>query len=121
MHILVADPDLALLRDIAQALEQVGHRVTKAGDGMTAWGYLLGIKPPDLLVTGIYLGPQMPPGTALGFHASACTPRIPVLYLITGPEQAQLIDPDHGAVLLKPFLPASLTAIVHQLLIQRCS
>jgi DNA-binding response OmpR family regulator len=115
MHILLAETDLLCLREIRQALEQAGHHVTASTDGMGAWGYLVSAAPPDLLVTGLHLGAGMPPGTALGLHAHCCRPRIPVIYIPTSAE-ADYADPEHGAVLVKPFAVADLVATVRRLL-----
>jgi DNA-binding response OmpR family regulator len=116
MRILVAETDLLFLREIKQALEQAGHHVTASIDAMGAWGYLAGIPPPDLLVTRFHLGPGMPPGTALGLHAHSCHPRIPVIYIPASTERAEHADPEHGAVLVKPFAVTDLVATVHRLL-----
>jgi len=115
MRILLAETDLLFLREMKQALEQAGHLVTASMDGMGAWGYLVGTAPPDLVVTRLHLGAGMPPGTALGLHAYWCRPRIPVIYILTNAEAAYA-DPEHGAILVKPFAVADLVATVHRLL-----
>jgi DNA-binding response OmpR family regulator len=116
MRILLAETDLLFLREMKQALEQAGHLVTASMDGMGAWGYLVGTAPPDLLVTRLHLGAGMPPGTALGLHAYWCRPRIPVIYILTNAEAAYA-DPEHGAILVKPFAVADLVVTVRQLLL----
>jgi DNA-binding response OmpR family regulator len=116
MCILVAEPDFLFLREMKQALEQAGHLVTVSMDGMEAWGYLVGTAPPDLVVTRLHLGAGMPPGTALGLHAYWCRPRIPIIYIPTNAEAAYA-DPEHGAILVKPFAVADLVVTVRQLLL----
>ena len=116
MRILLAETDLLLMREMRQALEQAGHHVMASMDGMGAWGYLVGTIPPDLLVTGLHLGSAMPPGTALGLHAYCCHPQIPVVYIPASIE-AEYANPEHGAILIKPFAVADLVATVHRLLI----
>jgi CheY-like chemotaxis protein len=116
MHILIAETDLLLLREMKQALEQAGHDVTIANDGMGAWGYLAGAAPPDLLVTRFRLGSGAPPGTALGEHAHTHQPPIPVIYIPASVELARHADPEHGAVLVKPFAVADLVATANRLL-----
>jgi DNA-binding response OmpR family regulator len=116
MRILLAETDLLFLREMKQALEQAGHLVTASMDGMGAWGYLVGTAPPDLVVTRLHLGAGMPPGTALGLHAYWCRPRIPVIYILTNAEAAYA-DPEHGAILVKPFAVADLVVTVRQLLL----
>jgi DNA-binding response OmpR family regulator len=116
MRILIAETDLPLLTEMRRALEQAGHQVTVANDGMGAWGYLAGTKPPDLLVTRLRLGSGSPPGTALGMHAQAQHPRIPVIYIPSSAESAKQADAGHGLVLIKPFPVAELVAAVNRLL-----
>jgi DNA-binding response OmpR family regulator len=115
MRILIAETDLGFLAEIKLALEEIGHKVTVANDGMGAWGYLAGTAPPDLLVTRLHLGPGSPPGTALGMHAQSRIPRIPVIYIPADDERAGLADPDHGAVLVKPFPLEDLLATIQRL------
>ncbi len=112
MRILVAETDLQLLAEMRQALEQAGHEVTVANDGMVAWGYLLDTPAPDLLMTRLHFGPGVPPGTALGLHAAAHHPRIPVVYIPATAKRAALADPEHGAILVKPFPMTDLVAAV---------
>ena len=117
MRILVADSDLVFLREMKQGLEQAGYEVIACGDGMGAWGYLAGAAPPDLVVTRLHLGAGMPPGTALGLHAQTRHPRIPVVYIPSSAERAaQHADPQHGAVLVKPFAVTKLIETVDRLL-----
>ena len=116
MHVLVAETDVSFLAEMTQALEQAGHDVTAANNGMAAWDALMSAKPPDLLVTRFHLGPGMPPGTALGLRAHACHPRIPVIYIPASAEHAVHADPEHGAVLVKPFAVTELIATVQRLL-----
>ncbi len=116
MRILIAETDLQFLAEMKQALEQVGHEVIVANDGMGAWGYLAGIQPPDLLVTRVHLGKGSPPGTALGLHAQTRRPRIPVIYIPGSMDRAAFADPEHGAILVKPFAVAELVAAVNRLL-----
>jgi DNA-binding response OmpR family regulator len=116
MRILIAETDLRLLTEMKQALEQAGHNVTASNNGMGAWGYLTSAEPPDLLVTRLRLGAGAPPGTALGLHAQlAHRPPIPVIYIPSDAERAKLADPEHGAVLVKPFALSELVATVHRL------
>jgi DNA-binding response OmpR family regulator len=115
MRLLIAETDLQFLAEMRQALELAGHEVVVAKDGMGAWGYLAGAAPPDLLVTRLHLGKGSPPGTALGLHARAHIPPIPVIYIPAGIEQAKLADPEHGAVLVKPFAVAELVETVRRL------
>jgi DNA-binding response OmpR family regulator len=119
MRILVAETDLELLAEVKRALEAAGHEVTVANDGMGAWGYLAGTAPPDLLVTRLHLGSGSPPGTALGMHAQFCNPRIPVIYTPSDDERAKLANPDHGAVLVKPFSADDLLATIQRLLVRK--
>jgi CheY-like chemotaxis protein len=116
MRILIAETDPGFLSEIKPALEAGGHEVTVANDGMGAWGYLAGRAPPDLLITRLHLGPGSPPGTALGMHAQSRIPRIPVIYIPADNEGAGLADPDHGAVLVKPFPLGDLLATIQRLL-----
>jgi DNA-binding response OmpR family regulator len=115
MRILIAETDLGLLAAVKVALEAEGYEVTVANDGMGAWGYLAGIAPPDLLITRLNLGAGSPPGTALGMHAQSRIPRIPVIYIPADKERAGLADPDHGAVLVKPFPLEDLLATIQRL------
>ena len=119
MRILIADTDLVCLGEMKQALEQAGHEVTMAGDGMSAWGHLTAAVPPDILVTRLDLGPKMPPGTALGRHAHSRQPCIPVIYIPTSVERSQHADPEHGEILVKPFAPATLVETIDRLLGKR--
>jgi CheY-like chemotaxis protein len=92
-----------------QGLEQAGYQVITCGDGMGAWGYLASAAPPDLVVTRLYL--------ALGLHAHSRHPRIPVVYIPSSVERAaQHADPEHGAVLVKPFAVTKLIETVDRLL-----
>lgn len=116
MHILVAETDRDLLAEVKRALEAGGHEVSVANDGMEAWSYLAGDAPPDLLVTRLHLGAGSPPGTALGMRAQSHIPRIPVVYIPSNAERARLVEPDHGAVLVKPFSAAELLATIQQLI-----
>ena len=115
MRILVADTDVHLLGTMKQALEQAGYVVTIASDGMGAWDYLVGAHPPDLLVTRLRLGSGSPPGTALGLRAQSRHPHIPVIYIPANAETAKLADPEHGAILPKPFAVGELVALVNRL------
>jgi CheY-like chemotaxis protein len=121
MRILIAETDLLFLREMKQALEQAGHHVTASNNGMEAWLCLTGTPPPDLVVTRFHLGSGMPPGTALGLHAYASHPRIPVIYIPASAERAEHADPEHGAVLVKPFAVTDLVATVDQLLVSASS
>jgi DNA-binding response OmpR family regulator len=116
MRILVAATDLQLLAAMRQGLSQAGHEVVVAGDGMNAWSHLTLADRPDLLVTDIHLGAGTPPGTALGLRAQSHDPRIPVIYTPADARQAIHADPEHGAVLTKPFAVPELVATVHRLL-----
>jgi CheY-like chemotaxis protein len=115
MRVLVAETDIRLLAEMKHALEQAGHDVTISNDGMHAWGYLAGAAPPDVLVTRIRLGTGMPPGTALGMRAQSSQPPIPVIYIPANAERAEHADPEHGAVLLKPFVGADLVETIARL------
>lgn len=115
MRILVAETDIDLLAEVRPALEAGGHEVTVANDGMGAWGHLASAAPPDILVTRLNLGAGSPPGTALGMHAQSHTPRIPVIYIPSDAERAKLVEPGHGAVLIKPFSAAELLAAIQDL------
>jgi DNA-binding response OmpR family regulator len=116
VRILVAETNLLLLHDMKQALEQIGHEVIVMNDGMKAWVYLTGSTPPDLLVTCIDIGPGTPPGTALGMHARSRQPRIPVIYTPSRIDLAEYADPEHGAVLVKPFAIQDLVEAARHLL-----
>jgi DNA-binding response OmpR family regulator len=116
MHILVAETDLLFLAEIKQALELAGHDVTTSSCGLQAWDYLVGTLPPDLLVTRIRLGPGMPPGTALGLRAHSCRPPLRVIYIPASAEWARHGDPQHGAILVKPFAVTELVTTVDRLL-----
>jgi CheY-like chemotaxis protein len=115
MHILVAETDLSFLFEMQRALERAGHEVSVADNGMEAWDLLSGPEPPELLVTRFHLGEGQPPGTALGLRAYSGHPRIPVLYIPASTERAMHADPDHGAILVKPFAVAELIAAVDRL------
>jgi DNA-binding response OmpR family regulator len=115
MYILVVETDLPFLAEMKKALEQAGHEVAVANDGMGGWGYLTSVRPPDLLVTRVDLGRGSPPGTALGLHAQSWRPAIPVIYIPATFELACLVDPEHGAVLVKPFSVAELVEITRRL------
>jgi DNA-binding response OmpR family regulator len=115
VRILVAETDLVCLHEMQQALEQAGHDVTVANDGMTAWAHLTGPSPPDLLITRFRLGAGTPPGTALGLRAHFCKPRIPVIYIPASAERSRHADPEHGAVLVKPFAVTALVETVNLL------
>jgi DNA-binding response OmpR family regulator len=116
VRILIAETDLQFLGKMKRALEEVGHEVIVSNNGMGAWGYLASSNPPDLLVTRLRLGSGAPPGTALGLHAQlAHHPRIPVIYIPLDAERAKLADPEHGAVLIKPFSVEELVAAVTRL------
>jgi CheY-like chemotaxis protein len=109
MRILIAETDLTLLHKMKRALEGVGYQVSISNNGMGAWGYLASANPPDLLITRLRLGAGAPPDTALGLHAQlAHTPRIPVIYVPLNAERAKLADPEHGAILVKPFAMSEL-------------
>jgi DNA-binding response OmpR family regulator len=112
MRILIAETDLVLLDEMGQALEGAGHTVITSADGMRAWDHLVGTSPPHLLVTRCNLGPDMPPGTALGLCAQSSNPRIPVIYIPGSIECAEHVDPEHGTILIKPFPVADLVAAV---------
>jgi DNA-binding response OmpR family regulator len=116
MRILIVETDLQFLAEMKQGLEQAGHQVTVANDGMGAWGYLTGTDPPDLLVTRLHIGTGSPPGTALGLQAHAHDPPIPVVYIPATAELAKLADPEHGAILTKPFTVTELLTVANQLL-----
>jgi CheY-like chemotaxis protein len=115
MRVLVAETDTRLLAEMKRALEHAGHEVTASNDGMGAWGYLADAPPPDVLVTRIHLGPGMPPGTALGMRAQSCQPPIPVIYSPASVEGAEHADPEHGAVLIKPFAGTDLVETIDRL------
>jgi DNA-binding response OmpR family regulator len=115
MRILIAETDPQLLADMKQTLEQAGYEVTVANNGMGAWPYIAGANPPDLLVTRLHLGPDSPPGTALGLHAHSRHPRIPVVYIPASAEIAKLADSEHGAILVKPFDMSELMAVIQGL------
>jgi DNA-binding response OmpR family regulator len=116
MRILIAETDLEFLAEVELALEQAGHDVIVANDGMGAWGCLAGTAPPDLLITRLHLGAGSPPGTALGLHAQSHHPRIPVIYIPADGERAKLVDPAHGAILVKPFPVGDLVATIQKLM-----
>jgi CheY-like chemotaxis protein len=116
VRILVAETDLLLLAEMTHALENAGHDVTASTHGMGAWDYLVATPPPDLLVTQIHLGPDMPPGTALGLRAGSHVPPIPVIYIPASIELAKHADPGHGAILVKPFAVLELVEAVNRLL-----
>lgn len=115
MRILIAETDLVLLAEMRQALEGAGHTVITSSDGIRAWDHLVGTSPPDLLVTRCNLGPDMPPGTALGLRAQSSHPRIPVIYIPGSVERAEQVDPQHGTILVKPFATVDLVATVQLL------
>jgi CheY-like chemotaxis protein len=116
MRVLVAETDLRLLAEMKHALEHAGHEVTASNDGMGAWECLADGAPPDVLVTRIRLGPGMPPGTALGMRAQSSQPPIPVVYIPASAERAEHADPEHGAVLIKPFAGADLVETIDRLM-----
>jgi DNA-binding response OmpR family regulator len=115
LRILIAATDIPFLGEMEQALAQAGYKVIACTDGMEAWDYLASTVLPDLLITSIDLGPGMPPGTALGLHAHA--DKVPVIYTPKNAEMAGHADPDHGAVLARPFDVSSLVATAQRLLV----
>src|ERR1700753_3744472 len=115
MRILVAETDLSLLAEMKRDLEQAGHSVIAAPDGMIAWGHLVST-PPDLLVTSFCLGAGKPPGTALGWRARFSYPRIPVIYTPESLDLMEHADQEHGAILVKPIAVGDLIQPVNRLL-----
>ena len=113
MHVLIAETDPRLRYETVTALQNVGYKVTAASDGLLAWSYLTGPRPPSLLITQIRLGVGTPPGTALGLRAHS--QRIPVIYTPTDIEMAGLADPEHGAVLVRPFAINDVLATIRRL------
>ena len=119
MRILIAESNLQLLAQMRHALGEAGYSVLGASDVWLALGFLTGPAPPNLLVTGLPLGSGSQPGTVLSMRAQAQRPRIPVLYVPATSELAKFANPDHGAVLIKPFAASEFVATVSRLLERR--
>jgi hypothetical protein len=92
---------------------KLGTRIA-CTNGMEAWDYLANTALPDRLITSIDLGSGMPPGTALGMQAHSS--KVPVIYIPETAEKAEHADPDHGAVLVRPFDVRSLVEAAQRLM-----
>lgn len=68
-HILVVDDETALRKMIVEELEELGHRVTEAGDGRQALAAVR-TDPPDLILSDM----AMPVMDGMEFLAEHCRP-----------------------------------------------
>jgi signal transduction histidine kinase/CheY-like chemotaxis protein len=113
---LVVEDQTEVRTQIADALNEIGHTVMEAGDGMAALKLLESGEPLDLLITDVGL-PGLS-GLELAEAARASRPNLPIL-LITG-YVGKALEPSRLArnmeVLRKPFTLDELAARVQALL-----
>jgi CheY-like chemotaxis protein len=118
--IVVAEDHDDIRYVLKRSLERAGHRVVAAADGRTALEVIREHQP-DLVVTDV----DMPNMTGLdlcrAIRADDALRHIPVVLasgsLIPGDSRAE--DAGASAMLLKPFAPAQLLALIAQLLPSR--
>jgi len=114
--ILVVEDEEAVRRLMCTALEQNGHRVLIAADGMEALNLISQHSgPPDLLVTDLLM-PGMN-GAELARQVRARLPGIEVLYISGyGEEMRKSGEIDENSFLQKPFAPQALLRKVRDML-----
>jgi CheY-like chemotaxis protein len=108
--VLIVDDDYILRQMMARALEQHGYRVIAAEDGESAWELLRAGATVHAVVTDV----AMPGMTGLELADKVATlPNAPPVILISGYRHDSNLE---YPFLPKPFGPAQLGQIVHQLL-----
>ena len=119
LHILLVDDHAAVRSTTAAVLADLGHDVVEAANGAEALDALkIRDCDYDLLISD-YAMPHLS-GTEFLREAHALCPQVPAL-IITGYAEADAISdrPDGVEVLLKPFTPARLEAVLSQMSVKR--
>ena len=109
--ILIVDDDEGVRATIRRALEELGYRVTEAGDGPAALALVAGERP--ALVILDYVMPEMD-GTEVARGIAEIDPSIPVVFS-TGHGALRALREaagDDASVLEKPFTLAELDALI---------
>lgn len=117
-NVLIVDDSRTVRMMVRSALEQAGHRVTEAYDGVNAIATLENVKP-DLIITDVNM-PEMDGITLVReLRGRPGFPRIPILILTTV-QDADMKEKGRqaGATgwMCKPFQPDQLTAVVQKVL-----
>jgi two-component system OmpR family response regulator len=117
-RILVADDDPDVLRDVAEALESMGARITRAASGAELMAHLGDDDPYDLIVTDVAM-PWMTGIQAMHStrYAGLATPVLVITALRDESLPATVQALGHNAMLLrKPFGMSELAAAVARLI-----
>src|SRR5690349_6093109 len=111
--ILVVDDEEGVRRYMARVLEDAGHRVFLAGNGLEGLAIIERHAPRVHLVVTDIMMPLM-----TGLELAACLAerlaQLPVLYVSGNHDGLEVTGP----MLRKPFLPHELTEMVHLLLLR---
>ena len=114
--VLVVEGEALVRRMVAEALRDAGLRVAEAASAEAALRAVDATpeRPPDVLVTGIRLGPGALDGRALAAELRRRAPNVGVVYLAGRPADLAEDDASDGRErwLLKPFEPARLARMV---------
>lgn len=117
-NVLIVDDSRTVRVMVRQALEQAGHRVTEAYDGVNAIATLQSLQP-DLIITDVNM-PEMDGITLVReLRGRADFPRIPILILTTVQDaEMKQRGRDAGATgwMCKPFQPEQLAQVVQRVL-----
>ena len=111
--VLVVDDIESVRRLIRRVLEQAGHRVLEARDGVEALACLAENPAVELVLTDLRM-PNMD-GWELATRLSGRSPRIPVLFM-SGFDEHLAVKTVAGPVLPKPFAPEQLDEHMRQVL-----
>jgi CheY-like chemotaxis protein len=118
-HILIADDDETIRHSLQEGLEQAGHSITLAADGVEALERI-GERWPDLIVLDVMMPRKDGFEVLKELKAQPHTASIPLVLLVARTADPTLLEdccwPPGNYYVTKPFKPAALASLLNQLL-----
>jgi DNA-binding response OmpR family regulator len=115
-RILIVDDEFGLAEVVAAMLAESGHDADVALNGEAALARMAE-RPPDLVLLDVVMPLLDGPDVLRRMRAEAALAGIPVILMTSLPHLIPAdIESIHQGVLIKPFKPAALLALVDQLL-----
>jgi DNA-binding response OmpR family regulator len=115
-RILIVDDEFGLAEVVAAMLADRGHEADVAINGQTALA-LMTERPPDLVLLDVLMPIVDGPAVLRQMRAQAALARVPVILMTSIPSLVPAdVRPIHQGVLVKPFTPDQLVAMVERAL-----